>query len=136
MNVLKIQVLDTKFYEKILREGERTEWYGVSVPKDLLTNKVLFASQNLHKEIDTLKSKLTDLRGTGYDKLMGYIEAVENNLKNLPYSLNGDCYLKKKKRIEEQNRKEENKKQKTTKKKKVTSKNKATKNSNLIFGNK
>lgn len=128
--------MDTKLYEKLIKEGERTEWYGKSVPKDLLTNKVLFASQNLHKEIDSLKSKLTDLRGTGYEKLLGYIEVLENNLSNLPYSLNGDCYLKKKKRIEQEVKKEEIKKHKTTKKKKVTSKNKATKNSNLIFGNK
>jgi hypothetical protein len=119
--------LDTKIYEKLIKEGERTEWYGKSVPKDLLTNKVLFASQNLHKEIDSLKSKLTDLRGTGYEKLLGYIEVLENNLSNLPYSLN---------RIEQEVKKEEIKKHKTTKKKKVTSKNKATKNSNLIFGNK
>ena len=83
-----------------------------------------------------LKSKLTDLRGTGYEKLLGYIEVLENNLSNLPYSLNGDCYLKKKKRIEQEGKEEEIKKHKTTKKKKVTSKNKATKNSNLIFGNK
>jgi len=128
--------LDTKVYEKLIKEGERTEWYGETVPKDLLTNKVLFASHNLHKEIDILKSKLTESRGGGHEKLLGYIEVLENNLKNLPYSLNGDCYLKKKKNIENEMEEGEKKKGKTTKKKKITSKNKATKNSNLIFGNK
>jgi hypothetical protein len=101
----------------------------------LLTKKVLFASENLHREIDSLKSELSDLRGTSYDKMKHYIEALENNLKNLPYSYNNDVYLKKKKRIEASILEEEKKKKKTTKTKKRTSRSKATKNSDLIFGN-
>lgn len=127
--------MDLEIYEEIIRNGERVEWYGVDVPRDLLTKKVLFASQNLHREIDSLKSELSDLRGTSYDKMKHYIEALENNLKNLPYSYNNDVYLKKKKRIEASILEEEKKKKKTTKTKKRTSRSKATKNSDLIFGN-
>ena len=90
-----------------------------------------FISENLHKEIDDLKSKLLNTRGSGFDKMEHYIKALENNLKNLPYSLNGDCYLKKKKIIE-QSIQEKQPKQTKTSKKKV----KKTKNSNIIFGNK
>ena len=130
--------MDFKLYKKIIIEGERIEWYGTEVPKDLVTKKVLFVSENLNKEIDDLKSKITNTRGSGFDKMEHYIKALENNLKNLPYSLNGDCYLKKKKMVEQSI---EEKKPKPTKRpkrtsKKNTKKTKNTKNSNLIFGNK
>ena len=46
--------MDLEIYEEIIRNGERVEWYGVDVPRDLLTKKVLFASENLHREIDSL----------------------------------------------------------------------------------
>tara|TARA_B100001057_G_C22573780_1_gene842197 strand:- start:351 stop:728 length:378 start_codon:yes stop_codon:yes gene_type:complete len=123
--------LDFRLYEKIIKEGEKIDWYGTEVPKDLINKKVIFISENLHKEIDDLKSKLLNTRGTGFDKMEHYIKALENNLKNLPYSLNGDCYLKKKKNIE-QSIQEKQPKQTKTSKKKV----KKTKNSNIIFGNK
>lgn len=123
--------MDFRLYEKIIKEGEKIDWYGTEVPKDLINKKVIFISENLHKEIDDLKSKLLNTRGTGFDKMEHYIKALENNLKNLPYSLNGDCYLKKKKNIE-QSIQEKQPKQTKTSKKKV----KKTKNSNIIFGNK
>tara|TARA_R100001510_G_C7640400_1_gene198090 strand:+ start:1108 stop:1485 length:378 start_codon:yes stop_codon:yes gene_type:complete len=123
--------LDFRLYEKIIKEGEKIDWYGTEVPKDLINKKVIFISENLHKEIDDLKSKLLNTRGSGFDKMEHYIKALENNLKNLPYSLNGDCYLKKKKIIE-QSIQEKQPKQTKTSKKKV----KKTKNSNIIFGNK
>ncbi len=123
--------MDFRLYEKIIKEGEKIDWYGTEVPKDLINKKVIFISENLHKEIDDLKSKLLNTRGSGFDKMEHYIKALENNLKNLPYSLNGDCYLKKKKIIE-QSIQEKQPKQTKTSKKKV----KKTKNSNIIFGNK
>ena len=39
-------------YEDILKNGERVDWYGVQVPKDLLTKLVITWSSNLKKEID------------------------------------------------------------------------------------
>ena len=125
--------MDFKLYEKIIKEGEKIDWYGTEVPKGLINKKVIFVSENLHKEIDGLKSKLLNTRGSGFDKMEHYIKALENNLKNLPYSFNGDCYLKKKKMIEQSIKEKELKQTKTTKKK--TRNKKKTKNSNIIFGN-
>lgn len=126
-------------YEDILKNGERVDWYGVQVPKDLLTKLVITWSSNLKKEIDELESTLIDLKGTSLDKRKGYIKGLMTNLQNAPYTLNNDVYLKKKNKIEseieEKNvKKQKNKKKKTTTKRKTTSKNTGTKNSNLIFG--
>ena len=126
-------------YEDILKNGERVDWYGVQVPKDLLTKLVITWSSNLKKEIDELESTLIDLKGTSLDKRKGYIKGLMTNLQNAPYTLNNDVYLKKKNKIEseieEKNvKKQKNKKKKTTTKRKTTSKSTGTKNSNLIFG--
>lgn len=126
-------------YEDILKNGERVDWYGVQVPKDLLTKLVITWSSNLKKEIDELESTLIDLKGISLDKRKGYIKGLMTNLQNAPYTLNNDVYLKKKNKIEseieEKNvKKQKNKKKKTTTKRKTTSKNTGTKNSNLIFG--
>lgn len=131
--------MDNKLYEKILREGEKRDWYGVEVPKDLISNSISMAGENLSHELDKLESTLDELKGTSRDKRAAYIEVVRINLRSLPYRLNGDFYLIKKKRIEaeilelEKNKK---KTKKTTKSKEVTSKKTSTKNSNLIFGKK
>ena len=126
-------------YEELIRNGERVDWYGVEVPKGLLSNLVTTWSSNLKKEIDELESTLIDLKGTSLDKRKGYIKGLMVNLQNAPYTLNNDVYLKKKNKIEseieEKNvKKQKNKKKKTTTKRKTTSKNTGTKNSNLIFG--
>lgn len=126
-------------YEDILKNGERVDWYGVQVPKDLLTNLVITWSSNLKKEIDELESTLIDLKGPSLDKRKGYIKGLMSNLQNAPYTLNNDVYLNKKKRIESEMeekkvKEKKNKKKKTTPKRKTTSKITGTKNSNLIFG--
>ena len=123
-------------YEDILKNGERVDWYGVQVPKDLLTKLVITWSSNLKKEIDELESTLIDLKGISLDKRKGYIKGLMTNLQNAPYTLNNDVYLKKKNKIESEieEKKQKNKKKKTTTKRKTTSKNTGTKNSNLIFG--
>lgn len=131
-------------YEKIIREGERIEWYDTEVPKELVTNLVRFASEGLKSEIDKLEASLDDLKGVSLDRRKGYLESLKNNLRNMPYHLNNDFSLIKKKRIEEEIEKENSKKKpvrkrktvkKTTETKETTSK-KTTKNSSLIFGKK
>jgi hypothetical protein len=127
-------VISNSKYEDILKNGERVDWYGVQVPKDLLTKLVITWSSNLKKEIDELESTLIDLKGTSLDKRKGYIKGLMVNLQNAPYTLNNDVYLKKKKKIESQIEVENKKNKKTTTRRKRTSKNTGTKNSNLIFG--
>jgi len=136
-------MISNEKYEKIIREGKRTDWYGVDVPEELITPLVKFASDGLSTEIHKLEGTLSDLRGTSLDKRKAYLKAIKHNLQNLPYSLNGDAYLKKKKLIEDSMEEELKKKKpvrkqrkttnKTTNTRKTTSK-KTTKNSDLIFG--
>ncbi|MHA2039491.1 MAG: hypothetical protein ACW98X_23955 [Promethearchaeota archaeon] len=134
-------MIDNKTYENLIRNGERVDWYGVEVPEGLITNYVKVWSSGLKGEIDKLEGTLSDLRGTSLDKRKGYIKSLMSNLQNAPYSLNGDVYLIKKKRIESQIEEENKKKKpvrkrKTTKRKTTTSKSTVTKNSSLIFGKK
>lgn len=110
-------------YRKILLYGEKTDWFGVEVPKDLITPLVRFASESLSNEINKLESEMDDLQGTTKDKRKFYLEVLRNNLRNLPYELSGDVLLTKKKRIYAELESE--------KKNKI---NKKSKNSNLIFG--
>lgn len=127
-------------YEKILKKSEKTDWYGVEVPKDLINGSVLMWSHELKSEIDKIESELSELRGTDLDKRKGYLNALYNNLKNAPYTINGDFYLIKKKRIEAEIEEENKKAVKKTKPKTTTTKKKTsnttTKNSDLIFGKK
>jgi hypothetical protein len=121
-------------YEEIILKGERVDWYGTQVPKDLITNKVLLASETLSHEIHLLEGELSDLRGKELETREGTINALKKNLQNMPFVFNNDVYLLKKNRLEEQILKKVEKT--TTKKRKSTSKNTETKNSNLIFGKK
>jgi len=132
--------MDNKKYREIIEKGERVEWYGIEVPKDLITNLVSVWSSNLKSEIDKLESDLSDLIGVSLERRKAYIKGLMYNLHNAPYSLNGDVYLKKKKKIEleiedknKKNKKKVVKKSgsKTTINKKSSPK---TKNSELIFG--
>ena len=132
--------MDKSKYHEIIKKGKRVEWYGVEVPKDLLTNLVIAWSTGLKKEIDKLESTLTDLKGVSLDKRKQYIKGLIYNLQNAPYSLNCDTYLKKKKAIEleiEEEKVKNTKKQlkkRNTKTTKSTKSGHNTKNSNLIFG--
>ncbi len=134
-------MIDNTKYEDIIRNGERVEWYGIEVPKDLLTKLVTVWSNNLKIEIDKLESTLSELRGVSLERRKNYIKGLKVNLQNAPYSLNGDVYLKKKKRIEasiEEEEKSKKQKKTTTRRKrtskKTTTKRTTTKNSDLIFG--
>jgi len=125
-------------YEKILKKGEKVDWYGVEVPEELLTSSVRFASENLSHELDKLESSLDELKGSDLEKRKSYIKALLRNLQNLPYVLNGDFYLKKKKSIESEI---EDTDKKVVKEKKKISKSSdkkvvRTKNNDLIFGKK
>lgn len=125
-------------YEKILKEGVRIEWYGVEVPEELITPLVKFASDNLINEVNKLESELEEYVGVTKDKKKAYIDSLINNIRNMPYTLNNDVYMIKKKKIDKEL--EENKEKKVTTRKKPTNRkkvtsNKSTKNSNLIFGN-
>tara|TARA_R110000803_G_scaffold210593_1_gene282858 strand:- start:706 stop:1101 length:396 start_codon:yes stop_codon:yes gene_type:complete len=121
-------------YEELIRNGERVDWYGVEVPRGLLSNLVTTWSSNLKKEIDDLEASLSDLKGVSLDKRKAYIKGLITNLQNAPYALNNDVYLKKKKKIESQVEEENKKNKKTTPKRKRTSKRTVTKNSGTIFG--
>lgn len=126
-------------YEKILREGKKVEWYGEMVPEDLITTVVKQWSDSVVRELNKLESTVSELRGKDREKKEKYIKKLWNNIKDAPFTLNGDVYMVKKKRIEEELSKKEGKKTKkrTTKRGKVTSsKTKTTKNSDLIFKNK
>lgn len=129
--------MDNTTYIDIIKNGERVDWYGVNVPKDLLTNLVITWSTGLKKEIDKLESSLSDLKGVSLDRRKNYIDGLIKNLQNAPYSLNGDVYLKKKKRVELEMEEEKPKKNKKNTRKKTTKTTKIsrnTKNSDLIFG--
>jgi hypothetical protein len=126
-------------YEKIIKTGERVEWYGEQVPQELITNSVIIWCEPLLHEIDVLEAGLNDFKGTEKEKRKNTINLLLNNVKKAPYSLNGDFYLNKKKRYEAELKQEEEEKSKKSKKKTVTKttkvkSDKSTKNSNLIFG--
>lgn len=133
--------MNNERYREIIKKGERIDWYGVMVPKDLITNLVSLWSSGLKIEIDKLEAELSDLKGVSLDKRKAYIKGLVSNLQNAPYSLNGDVYLKKKRQIELE-MEEENKekvKKKVVKKKKVKTtiikkSSPKTRNSKLIFG--
>lgn len=132
--------MDNETYENILLHGEKTEWYGIEVPSDLLTPIVRLSASNISEEIDKLESTIDGLSGNSLEKRKWYIRTLKKNLQNLPYSLNGDFYLKKKERIESKIENTKKTKQKrrsrkrTTSNNSVTSKSVKTKNSELIFG--
>lgn len=127
-------------YEKIIKKGERIDWYGEQVPQELITNSVRTWCEPLLHQIDILESELNDLKGNEREKRKNTINLLLNNVKKAPYSLNGDFYLIKKRKYEAELKKDEEEKnkknkknvEKTPKTKKVTS----TKNSDLIFGKK
>lgn len=112
-------------YEKILRSGEKVEWYETEVPKELLTPLVISVSRNIVEQINKY-----DDGGVDNKPKKDYIESLWENVRNLPYTLNGDFYLKKKIEIESKL-----KTVKKTKPKKVEDV-RTTKNSQKIFGKK
>ena len=121
-------MLSYKEYEQILRRGKRVDWYGIDVPEKLVAPGVKAVAEQIIEQINIYK-------GVDSDKKNNYIETLWANIKDLPYKLNGDCYLLKKKEIEEKidiEGKTKPKKEKIS----TTEIKKVTKNSSLIFGNK
>jgi len=121
-------MLQYKEYEEILRKDKRVDWYDTQVPLKLLTPIVKAVAEQIISQINIYK---------GVDSMSknSYIETLWANIRNLPYKLNGDCYLHKKKEIElkiESEKKTKPKKEKVS----TTETKKITKNSQLIFGNK
>ena len=113
-------------YEKILTKGKRVDWYETQVPEKLITDIVKAMANQMVEQINKYE---------GVDSVpkKEYICNLWLNIRNLPYTMNGDFYLIKKKEIES--------KGKTKPKVKVESikepeQKKVTKNSSLIFGNK
>lgn len=94
--------MDSSRYEEILRKGDKTEWYGIEVHKDLVTNSINLIAENLINEINKLNSSLGDLKGVALEKRKSYLNSLNNTLQMLPYKLNGDFYLIKKRGIEEE----------------------------------
>jgi len=137
-------------YEKILTQGKRVEWYETEVPEKLITPVVKAMANQIVEQINKLEG------GVETSTRKNYILALWHNVRNLPYTANGDFYLIKKRRIEENMKSKPKKQPKEKEVKKETKKEtktkpkpkkerisevqempkKATKNSSLIFGNK
>lgn len=132
-------------YEKLIREGERIDWYGKEVPKDLITSGVKTWCEMVKEGLDKLESEKGRLIGKSKETHEAYVNNIWDNIRSAPYRFNGDFYLIKKNRIEADMVKERPK-PKTTSKKRVkkttnvksetSNKVAQTKNSGLIFGNK
>lgn len=121
-------------YEKILRKNKRIEWYETLVPEKLITPSVKAMANQIVEQINKYEGGVD---GSGKSN---YILSLWENVRNLPYTMNGDFYLIKKREIEEKIKNEEKKKPKSKKERiskiQTEPKTKQTKNSNLIFGNK
>lgn len=140
-------------YEKILREGNKVDWHGEMVPEELITKSVTLWCNMLIEELHILEGTLSDLKGVAKERRQHYVDGLWNNVRHAPYTLNGDVYMIKKKRIDEELKKKETPKKTTRRRKTVTKKttkkttNKetttdtknpstktGTKNGGLIFG--
>lgn len=111
-------------YEKILTKGEKVDWYDTQVPKKLLTNFVIAMANQIVEQINKHQ-------GVDSESKKNYVCNLWTTVRNLPYTMNGDFYLIKKKEIESKKKlkvKVESIKEPEQKK--------VTKNSSLIFGNK
>jgi hypothetical protein len=116
-------------YEKILTKGKRIDWYDTQVPEKLITDVVKAMANQIVEQINKYE-------GVDSTQKKEYICNLWLNVKNLPYTMNGDFYLIKKKEIEGSQKKVKPKvESKSTKEPKEETK-KVTKNSSLIFGNK
>lgn len=120
-------------YEKILRKGKRVEWYETEVPEELLTPNVRFTANQIVEQINKFDG------GVDGSSKNNYISCLWDNIRDLPYKMNGDFYLIKKREIEEKIKSESKTKPKP-KKERINEvqdqPTKVTKNSSLIFGNK
>ena len=119
-------------YEKIIKKGKRVDWYETEVPEALITPSVISVANQIVEQINKYE-------GVDAKKNKDYIGVLWANVRRLPYKLNGDCYLLKKKEIEDGMIKKPIKEVvKEEVKEEVKSKEdkRVTKNSKLIFKNK
>lgn len=82
-------------YENILRKGKRVSWYETEVPEELLTPIVRFMANQIVEQINKLEQDVDSSNKSNY------ISCLWANVRNLPYKINGDFYLIKKREIEE-----------------------------------
>lgn len=59
-------------------------WYELSIPNELITDKVLRYEKLLKKRISEINNETVSSKA--------YIKSLEENLKRLPLRLNGDFY--------------------------------------------
>lgn len=129
-------MLEYSEYEKIIKKSKRIDWYETEVPEDLITPSVIYSANQIVEQINKYE-------GVDAKKNKDYIVVLWANVRHLPYTLNGDFYLLKKKEIEngiikkpkkdvvKEEIKEEVKEEIKSKEDK-----RVTKNSKLIFKNK
>jgi hypothetical protein len=113
-------------YVKILTKGKKVDWYDTQVPERLITNAVKAVANQIIEQINKYESVDSTSK-------KDYICNLWSNIKNLPYTMNGDFYLIKKKEIENSQKKVKPKTETNGIKEETK---KVTKNSSLIFGNK
>jgi hypothetical protein len=116
-------------YEKILTKGKRIDWYDTQVPEKLITDVVKAMTSQIVEQINKYE-------GVDSVSKKDYICNLWANIRNLPYTMNGDFYLIKKKEIENGQKKVKPKVESKSIKEPKEETKRVTKNSSLIFGNK
>lgn len=112
-------------YEKILTKGKRVDWYDTDVPEKLITDTIKAVANQIMEQINKYESVDSTSK-------KDYIYNLWSNIRNLPYTMNGDFYLIKKKEIESNQKKVKPK----VKEEPNVGVKRVTKNSSLIFKNK
>lgn len=79
--------------EKIITEAPRIDWYGVLEPEPLCSLEVRYVALQIEGQINKLVAE--DAKTTA-----DYIEVLRGNIQRLPYTMNHDGYLIKKREIE------------------------------------
>ena len=108
-------------YRDIIRNGEKTDWYGEQVPMDLINNNVITITNMIIDSLAEIEMDINELKKGSKERLakQNYHDKVMDNVRKLPYSQNGminDCYLFKYKRIIKEIEEEELEKVKNKKK--------------------
>ncbi len=65
-------------YEKIIKNGERVEWYGEQVPQELLTNSVIFWCEH-----DLTDYRFCDIINRHFEQISRPIEEGRFNRSNI-----------------------------------------------------
>ena len=86
-------------YGIILKKGKKIDWYGTLVPEKLITPTVKKLAEQIEEQINKYE-------GVDAKNKKEYICLLWENIKNLPYKINGDFYLIKKHDLEKVKNKE------------------------------